>query len=593
MRTKREFYSMVLPALIAGILVGTAARAADDRSALGIHQEGVRQSMAQLERRIVSLITVFKEADPELAGRLHRALALAKQRQVTSRMNEIKDLLDRGALDPAVKEQTAIDADLERLLRILLYDQSEYERLKEEIERLRRWEQRLQKLAREEWDQKRDSEDTQDPNAAEKQADRAALLEQLIARQKELNAATERTLAKGGRDLARLSGDQSEARSEAAELLSAMRQESGSSQRPGAPVMPEPGETALGEAIAHQGKAAANLAQQKGKSAKQEQERALAGLERALAEMRGAQEEWADRPEDPFPQMQQRQDGTAGATGQLEQEMAQAAGQPQPGQQSLASAQRHMQQASGQLGAQRPRPAAEEQEEAFDDLVDAQRELLAEIARLEALQREALLAELERMLRDMLMRQQKASADTLDLDGKRAKNTWQRAEQLACLAVQKEESQLDVTAGRALQMIAENGSSSVFNAILEEVRALLKVVVERLGKEDTGTATQLAQAEIEQLLGDLLQALEDNRELPPPSDNQQQQPLISLLAELKLLRSTQARINEGTTRVDKAAAAGEIAGQEHGRLTSRLAGRQRQVHRMTNKLLGQPQENRP
>ena len=74
-------------------------------------------------------------------------------------------------------------------------------------------------------------------------------------------------------------------------------------------------------------------------------------------------------------------------------------------------------------------------------------------------------------------------------------------------------SDLESEAVDALKLLEEDGTTSVFPPMVEQLRDELHGVADRLRKEETGAGTNAAQKDVEDLLGLLINALRKTIEL--------------------------------------------------------------------------------
>ena len=377
---------------------------------------------------------------------------------------------------------------------------------------------------------------------------------------------------------------------------------------------PEPGQQPLAEAAAEQASSRDNLEQGRPASSQENQKAALDAMERALAELQREQERLAEMSEDDMTEMSEAQDETEQRTGELASEMAaspgsQSGGQGQPGegqpspsqaaaQESLQNAQQSMQQASSELNDQNPDEASEDQQEAFEQLQEARESIDEELEELREEQRDALLAKLIGMFRQMLEEQVRITQATADLQAAREDEDedWDRTEELACARLAAEEKELDAVAGEALTLMIENSSPVVFPEVVKDISGDLQLVAGMLADEKTGASTHAIQKDIEAALEDLVEALEMAQSDPPPPSEppppggqpgeSPRPPLVSPLAELKLLRNRQVRINQRTTDLAKAAAESETPAAVQPQIDA-LTRRQETVAEMTDELIRQ------
>ena len=119
-------------------------------------------------------------------------------------------------------------------------------------------------------------------------------------------------------------------------------------------------------------------------------------------------------------------------------------------------------------------------------------------------------------------------------------------------------------ADRALLLLLEEGSSVSFPEATQQIRDDMAEVVDRLTDGLVGQFTQGIEEEIISALEEVIEALQqaqrDNEERKEqqqqqqPMQMQQQQqenPLVDQIAELKMIRSMQLRINKRTQRMSR------------------------------------------
>ena len=115
---------------------------------------------------------------------------------------------------------------------------------------------------------------------------------------------------------------------------------------------------------------------------------------------------------------------------------------------------------------------------------------------------------------------------------------------------------------RALLLLREEGSSAAFPEAIEQINIDIQSVSDRLQTADVGPLTVVIEEEIvsslEEMVEALVQVQKENREKQqqPPNQSQPQgepgdQPLVDKLAELRLIRTLQVRINNRTNTLSK------------------------------------------
>lgn len=541
-------------------------------SELGLRQQQLANRLADLEQELAALAADLAASDSGAAAKLRQTLANSRRRLLRERMTETADHLNRRRLSDAGDRQAALVADLQHLLQLLQNEKSEWQRLQERIEQLREWKQQTDRLAREEWGEKRDSDrlHQQEPSRAGLAANLAAA-KRLLAEQQQLNRNTQ-AARHDPPQLAR----HAESQQQLAAATAALAAEIQHHQPPPGPVTPpEPGHRPLTEAASQQHAASKQLALNQPAPATARQADATAQLEEAVRQLQQAIERLDQLDAE---QLRQNQEATAQATGELAAGMAKAeseSGESSPGMARIAQARSAMSQAAGQLGQQQPGQASRSQQQAHRDLQQAGQEIDQEITDRREEQMDALRREFADIIRRMLAEQQTAGARTRDAH--RAEEAPRRE---AAEAIRDQERAIRDQAVRAIAIIARTGArAAVFPALLELVRDDLGTVADQLDQSRTGAPVQELQAHIEHTLEDLLNAFENQAEQPsdlpppPPGEPQQGQPpqpaeeqLLSPLTELKLLRARQHRLNLDTARTHADALSTERVRERQARI---------------------------
>jgi hypothetical protein len=454
-----------------------------NKTPLAVKQRQVERMVENLERKFKELALKLHETEKERAERISQTLDESKNLLVHQRISELVKLLDDSQLDSAVSGQQQVLGDLRKLLALLLNEQNEREKAREEYERLDAWKKEIQNLMQEERPQKAESERlaNKDQTLANLAAQIKAV-EALFKQQTDVNLATGEARAQGVPALERSANKQAEVRQQTektADLVAGKStkptlgdgqskegkpnenapsdgkptagkptagkptdgkpSESGSAEssaKPTAPQPPAPGESSLREAAKNQQNAEKNLSSGRGKAGQEDQERALTDLKKALAELQREKNRIASLPPEEFKKLADKQSDTAKKTGDLQQQMQQQAqasekseqgssggsgSKSQPGQKSLQQAQKSMQDASGDLDKQDPKEAARNQDKALKDLEKALQEIEERLAQLREETQLEKLARLEARFREMLLRHQAAMKTTIEVEGKRLK----------------------------------------------------------------------------------------------------------------------------------------------------------------------------
>ena len=203
----------------------------------------------------------------------------------------------------------------------------------------------------------------------------------------------------------------------------------------------------------------------------------------------------------------------------------------------------------------------------------------------------------------MLEMQIAVNEETTKLDriaGDQRERAW---EQRVANASQ-EERKIITEADRALLLLREEGTSLAFPEAGEQLMADMEMVAQKLDTSDVGVLTQTIQAEIVAGLEEVLEALtaaqranekkkkeqEGNPPPPPQPGSPEQQPLVDALAELRLIRTLQMRINTRTSKLSELMGTKEdVVGQaEEGEMRQQirdLSVRQQKLQQITRDIV--------
>ena len=219
------------------------------------------------------------------------------------------------------------------------------------------------------------------------------------------------------------------------------------------------------------------------------------------------------------------------------------------------------------------------QEEALDELEQAQQNLQEKEAQYEEMRQRQELFSLREVLDEMIKRQGGINASTLMIEGNREKNkVYSRADRIGAKELAAEQRRLRAIAEEMEGKLREE-EIPVYAFIVEGTRVDMGTVARRLEEPDTGPFTQRVQGEIEESLVELRDALKmelrERRQEGQPGGQQRAhgpQRLIPPVAELKMLELLQERLHRKTRDVDDAIRLrGGKANALHKRLVSRLA----------------------
>ena len=516
---------------------------------VGIDQEQ-KDLAGEVERRFLRLISLMgkllaKEEELQESGRLQQALVRSRELKIVPRLEHIRDLLKKKALEDALEEEIFAEKDLQRIL-LILQGEDEAQKLREETDAIREITEQLERLQRITGDQEENIEDTQ---------------EELGGREGERgnNAAGER----GEEENDRLARREQDLQRKTRRLADELEREADRNQ---------------------QGQ------QQQGQQGQQQQGQQQQGQQQQGQQQQGQQQQ--DQQQQGQQQQDQQQQGQQqqrqqqqGQQQQRRQQQSRSQQRQQETLEALRRAERNMQDAVQRLDAENLEGALEDQEDALAELNRTEDQLRQERERLEQERREKVTSVVLARLYTMLADQQLIGKETSELekqrkllpaDGKRSVFGVAEAFDFAGRSLARRERSLATDAEDILRVLTEDASSVVAPEILRRIIADLENVSGRMDESDTGPLVQALQQDVETSLKELIEALqparnrnrmERNRQRSGGAEEKRQQgqqqqqgegeegeqdqdqkDLITPVMELRMLISAQRRVRARTAR---------------------------------------------
>jgi hypothetical protein len=261
----------------------------------------------------------------------------------------------------------------------------------------------------------------------------------------------------------------------------------------------------------------------------------------------------------------------------------------------LIAAQQRMDAAREQLERANRGDSRREQDKALEELENARAELEEILRQVREEEVERLLVQIEARVREMLRAERgvQSAADALAAGASAG-----RERELAAATLGRDQEAVGAAATKALALVRDDGTAVAIPQALEQIRDDSQQAAARLARGDVGGTTRGIVGDLVAGLEELLAALEkaqrDQKEQekqaksfggspPQPGD----QPLVDALAELKMIRSLQLRVNGRTQRF--AALLGEGVEQadepELRQALERLAARQRLIEQAAHDIV--------
>lgn len=470
-------------------------------------QRRVAEKFKRFEQVIKLLAQFSDEADQDQARLLRQVFAEAQARSLDGRFDELVKVLEQKQLARAAGDQEALTQQLEELLAMLLSAERGKE-LKNEQARVKEFIKQIK---------------------------------QMINKQMELEGRT----ADG--DPAKVAPDQNKLADSAGELARKMAPKSSDAAKP------------------NDGKPGEGKPDDKGSEGKP-------GEAKKPGENKpGEQKPGDSKPAESKPGESQQGEPSQGKPSQG----SPSQGKPSPGQPSSGSqsqdqqspmnspqkrveeAQRRMEEARKRLEEAKREGAMKEQEEAIRELEQAKAELEEILRQLREEELARILEQLERRFTEMLRMQEAVYRDTQGLHAVPVASRG-KGEEIEAGRLSREEGLILVEADKALNVLKEEGSAVAFPRTVEQLRDDIAQIVELLAAVKVDELTLAVEEDVIAALKEMIEALQqakkdlkDKKPKPPgEGGGENEQPLIDKIAELKMIRALQMRVNRRTRLIN-------------------------------------------
>jgi len=205
--------------------------------------------------------------------------------------------------------------------------------------------------------------------------------------------------------------------------------------------------------------------------------------------------------------------------------------------------------------------ASNDQDEAIKELEKAKKELEKLLKQKRQEEIERLLAKLQARCEFMLSLQRQARDETVKVNDAtkdmKLTEAQQREKEQKSNDLMLKEQEIIKEANMAIRLIEAEGSAIAFAEVFKQVRADMINVENRFRRTDVGEITIAIENDIISSLEEMIEALKKSRQenqqppkpmppMPPMPQKPQDQKLLDQIAELKLIRSLQKRVNDRT-----------------------------------------------
>jgi hypothetical protein len=603
-------------------------------------QASLERRYQQFERTLLQMAEYLRKTEPERADLLIRAIGRSKENRIPQQMEAITQLLKKEQFGDAIGDQQHLVGDLKGLLELL---QSEDRR--HQLEQDKQYYESLQKevikLAARERDLRQATERGGNLNRlAERQRDihkdAQSLLDKIEKEDNKRNGADGKPNARKPNDGKKAPGDKNANGDKKSDGDKDSDSDKKSDKQSGAENKSDDDKKADGDKKTDADKKAGDNKQADASSQQKGDSKDGDKKEGKKSDAKGDQKSPSDKSKDPSKKDDKspskddkqsdsqhqkkgdskKQDSKSGKSQkgqptpsgeeQSEQQEQQEGSQPQeseqqqdqaapkktPGRSEIEAARRAMQQAEEELKRLQGKKGMEHEDQAIRKLAEARAQLEKVLRQLREEEQQIILASLEARFAKMLVMQLQIHVDTIALS-KTTKNAWTAKHFGRSRELSVEEDEIASEAAKALTLLKEEGSSVAFPQGVEQVRDDMLNIVRRLSGNDVGDFTQSVERDVIESLEEMVTALQNEIEKRQKEDEKRrQQPgqksqgdaekeLVQQLAELKMLRSLQFRVNRRTKQIGHMIIGEEASNDNLLRELAKLARRQAEIQEAT------------
>jgi hypothetical protein len=254
--------------------------------------------------------------------------------------------------------------------------------------------------------------------------------------------------------------------------------------------------------------------------------------------------------------------GGSKADGQKKQQPNDNQTNPNNAKKNVEQGAQHQSQAEKKIDKGDKKGASDDEGKSIDELEKAKKKLEELLNQIREEELEKLLAALQARCQRMLEMQIRVLAGTERVDKGIQSTKDKKADRVHIqdsLKLSDDEKEIVLEASKAIEMLEAEGSAVAFPEVFQQVRSDMIVVQKRLGSTDVGKVTQAIERDIIDTLKEMIEALKKARQdldskksapgSPPPPN--QDQKLLDQIAELKMIRSMQIRVNGRTQMYGK------------------------------------------
>jgi hypothetical protein len=292
-------------------------------------------------------------------------------------------------------------------------------------------------------------------------------------------------------------------------------------------------------------------------------------------------------PGDPMP-------GESGQPGDLETTDSQQVTDENPLNKRLKNAHEAMREAQKKLDEANRDGAKAEQQKALDELKAAQAEVEKILRQMREEQVQRTLVALEQRFRAMLDAEIAVHDETKQLD-KTPTDERTAEDDIKAGRLGRKQQEIVLMCDRALALLRDDGSAAALSEAIEQVGEDMRTIAELLAQSRVDAFTQQVEQDVitalDEILAAVKQAQEDAKKQQPRLPGEMgdgptgEPPLVDKLAELKMLRTMQVRVNRRLKQVSELIQSDETTDPQYRKGLDDLAARQQRLVEITRDIV--------
>lgn len=585
---------------------------------LTAEQRKVSAKFKELERVILRMAEVTAQTDPRRAALLRRAFLRSKEKQLDSQFDKLVALIEQNQLYQAGKSQADVQKELHAILELLMTGDRD-KQIENEKQRIKKYIAEVNRIIRQQQGLQGQTEgETPESQLRQQQAKLADRTDELLKEIKKHDGdkAEDKKLADADKSSDESKDDKKvDGEKKDGEQKSAGDKERGSKNDSGDKKSDEKnksddqksGDKNKSKSDKADSKKSDNKKSdgEKTDGKKSDAKKSQEGSDSKSKSKSGEKSKGDSKSDDKNKsdkKNSQQSPGSQSPKGEQSDEESksqssedkQSQEEQTPGRKRIQAAEERMRAAEKKLKEAKRKDAVKEQEAAVEELQQAKAELERILRQMREEEVERSLAQLETRFRKILTMQVEVYDNTVRLD-KVAANEQTREHQIEAGRLARREQEIIAETDRAQNLLREEGSAVAFPEAVSQMREDMLQVEARLSATNLGSLTQGIEKDVIKALEEMVAALQKaQKELKEQKSKggggggmPEDSPLVDKLAELKMIRALQVRVNQRTLRYSQLLRANNEQADQPDLILAlqKLSERQQRIHQTTRDIV--------